>query len=90
MKRPQAQLPLRQISATKTLTAQGALNRKPRNQQMSTPAEPSSQMGSIVPHSAHAARRSHEYHKNTVPRDQLNPNPSVVRANRTGRSFPGL
>ena len=31
-----------------------------------TPKEPASQAGSIRPHSAHAAKRSQHYHKNTV------------------------
>jgi hypothetical protein len=97
---------VRPISDSKTLTAEGALNRRPRGQHIvatRTPAEPVSQMGSIVPHSAHAARRSHEYHEairatHTGGRqssaritDQLNPDSSVSEdAANTGRRFPGL
>lgn len=82
------------------------LNKRPRNQQVTatrTPREPASQMGSIVAHSAHAQKRSHEYHKNirathTGGRqssaritDQLNPDSSVSEDARTkGRRFPGL
>jgi hypothetical protein len=70
------------------------------------PEAVASQAGSIVPHSAHAEKRSHEYHKNVVNKpkathtggrqssaritDQLNPDRSVSLANKTGRSFPGL
>lgn len=94
------------IASSKTLTAEGALNRRPRGEQIvatRTPREPASQMGSIVPHSAHAAKRSHDYHKNirathTGGRqssaritDQLNPDSSVSLDARTrGRRFPGL
>ena len=84
------------------------LNRQPKGHEVTanlTPRSPktvTSQMGSIVPHSAHAAKRSHEYHKaikatHTGGRessaritDQLNPDRSVSMANKTGRSFPGL
>ena len=84
------------------------LNRQPRGSHVSanltpkTPKTVTSQMGSIVPHSAHAAKRSKEYHKaikatHTGGRessaritDQLNPDRSVSLANKTGRSFPGL
>mgnify|MGYP003347033627 CR=1 FL=1 len=81
------------------------LNKRPRNQSIvatKTPKEPISQLGSIVPHSAHAEKRSREYHKaikatHTGGRessaritDQLNPDRSVSMANKRGRSFPGL
>lgn len=85
---------------------EAVLNKKPSNQKVvatMTPKEPTSQMGSIVPHSAHAAKRSHEYHKNIKAThlggrqssaritDQLNPDASVSEDARTrGRRFPGL
>lgn len=87
--------PLGQIKSRKPLN--------PMPEQTRTPKEPTSQMGSIRPHSAHAARRSHEYHKtikatmglsrpesSTRMTDRLNPNPSIERARTQGRSFPGL
>jgi len=84
------------------------LNQRPRNQKITanltphTPKTVTSQLGSIVPHSAHAAQRSREYHENIRAQhtggrqssaritDQLNPDRSVSQANRQGRSFPGL
>lgn len=84
---------------------EAVLNKKPKGERViatKTPKEPASQMGSIVPHSAHSERRSREYHKNirathTGGRessaritDQLNPDRSVSLANKTGRSYPGL
>jgi len=85
---------------------EAVLNKRPSNSSTiatATPKEPTSQMGSIVPHSAHAAKRSHDYHKNirathTGGRqssaritDQLNPDRSVSLDARTqGRRFPGL
>ena len=83
---------------------EAVLNRQPSTSSTratATPREPAKR-GSIVPHSAHAAERSHEYHKriratHTGGRessaritDQLNPDRSVSLANKTGRSFPGL
>lgn len=100
---------IRPLNETKILTAEGALNRKPKSQSIvanTTPRTPetvTSQLGSIVPHSAHAAQRSHEYHKairatHTGGRqssarmtDQLNPDSSVSEDAATqGRRFPGL
>jgi len=55
------------IANSKTLTAEGALNRRPKGEKIvatRTPKEPISQLGSIVPHSSHAQKRSDEYHKN--------------------------
>ena len=84
---------------------EAALNRQPKNRKVvatKTPKEPESQFGSIVPHSAHAAKRSHDYHKNIKAThtggressaritDQLNPDRSVSLANKIGRSYPGL
>ena len=82
------------------------LNSQPKNQKIvatKTPKEPKSGMGSIVPHSAHAEKRSHEYHKNIKAThtggressaritDQLNPDSSVSLDARTkGRRYPGL
>ena len=87
--------PLGQIKGHKPLN--------PRPEQTPTPRSPASQMGSIVPHSAHAAQRSDQYHKNiqatmglsrpassTRMTDRLNPNTSIERARTQGRSFPGL
>lgn len=83
------------------ITSRRPLN--PQPEQTPTPRSPASQMGSIVPHSAHAAQRSHQYHKNiqatmglsrpessTRMTDRLNPNTSIERARTQGRSFPGL
>ena len=97
--------PLSRIKGSNTMP-EAALNRRPGGEKIQatmTPKEPASQQGSIVPHSAHAARKSHEYHKNTVARhtggrqssaritDQLNPDSSVSEDARTrGRRFPGL
>ena len=85
---------------------EAVLNKRPKNQKVTatpTPQEPVSQLGSIVPHSAHAARRSREYHKqikatHTGGRqssaritDQLNPDESMSEDAATrGRRFPGL
>lgn len=85
---------------------EAVLDKQPRNQRIraaKTAKEPASQMGSIVPHSAHAQKRSHDYHKNIKAThtggrqssaritDQLNPDSSVSEDARTkGRSFPGL
>ena len=85
---------------------ESVLDKQPRNQRIraaKTAKEPASQMGSIVPHSAHAQKRSHDYHKNIKAThtggrqssaritDQLNPDSSVSEDARTkGRSFPGL
>ena len=82
------------------------LNSRPKNQKIvatKTPKEPESQFGSIVPHSAHAAKRSDDYHKNIKAThtggressaritDQLNPDSSVSLDARTkGRRYPGL
>ena len=100
--------PLNQIRNPKSLNPmpEAVLNRRPRGQKVvatMTPGEPAGQMGSIVPHSAHAAARSHDYHKriratHTGGRqssaritDQLNPDSSVSEAVATqGRRFPGL
>ena len=97
--------PLNNINGLNTMP-EAALNRQPKNRKVTateTPKEPQSQMGTIVPHSAHAAKRSHEYHKNirathTGGRessaritDQLNPDSSVSLDARTkGRRYPGL
>ena len=97
--------PLSRIKGLNTMP-EAVLNKRPSNSSTiatATPKEPTSQMGSIVPHSAHAAKRSHDYHKNirathTGGRqssaritDQLNPDRSVSLAARTqGRRFPGL
>ena len=95
--------PVGQIKSRKPLNPmpEAVLDRQPSHAK--TPKIPASQMGSIVPHSAHAARRSHEYHKtikatmglsrpesSTRMTDRLNPNPSIERARTQGRSFPGL
>jgi hypothetical protein len=100
--------PLNRVPATRALNPmpERVLNKRPSNSSTvatATPKEPLSQMGSIVPHSAHAAQRSHEYHKNirathTGGRqssaritDQLNPDSSVSEDARTkGRRYPGL
>lgn len=74
MSKPMA--PLRQISETKTLTAEGALNRKPRNQVINA---------NIQPHSSHIAAKSEHYHakilggRQSAARitDQLNPDRSL-------------
>jgi len=74
---------IKQLSATKTLTAEGALNRQPSTQEN---------------HSSYGARKSEHYHAKILGgressarlTDQLNPDRSVSLANRTGRSFPGL
>ena len=82
------------------------LNKQPKGSKVVanlTPKEPTSQMGSIVPHSAHAQRRSEHYHKEVVAKhtggrqssaritDQLNPDSSVSWDARTkGRRYPGL
>ena len=77
---------IKQLSETKTLTAEGALNQPVRNQK-------------IIAHSTHSAQRSEHYHarilggRQTAARitDQLNPDSSVSEAARTqGRRFPGL
>lgn len=103
---------VRPIADSKVLTAEGALNRRPRSESVEatrrpripkTPSEPSSQMGSIVPHSSHAQQRSRHYHEHVVAThtggrqssaritDQLNPDASVSLDARTqGRRFPGL
>ena len=96
--------PINNINGLNTMP-EAALNRQPKNRKVTatkTPKEPASQMGSIVPHSAHAAKRSHDYHKNIKAThtggressaritDQLNPDRSVSLANKTGRSYPGL
>ena len=82
---------------------EAVLNQRPRGQKIvatATPEEPASQMGSIVPHSSHAQRRSEHYHKNIVAEhtggrqssaritDQLNPDRSVSTNSRTkGQRF---
>jgi len=97
--------PLSRIRGLNTMP-EAVLNKKPSNSSTvanTTPKEPTSQMGSIVPHSAHAAKRSHEYHKNIRAThvggrqssaritDQLNPDSSVSEDARTkGRRYPGL
>ena len=97
--------PLSRIKGLNTMP-EAVLNKRPSTSSTiatATPKEPTSQMGSIVPHSAHAAKRSHDYHKNirathTGGRqssaritDQLNPDRSVSLDARTqGRRFPGL
>lgn len=100
-------MPIKPLSQLRGLNPmpEAHLNQQPKNSKVvatKTPREPQSQMGSIVPHSAHAARRSHDYHKNIQARhtggressaritDQLNPDRSVSMANKRGRSFPGL
>ena len=97
--------PLSRIPGLNTMP-EAVLDKQPRNQRIraaKTAKEPASQMGSIVPHSAHAQKRSHDYHKNIKAThtggrqssaritDQLNPDSSVSEDARTkGRSFPGL
>jgi len=81
---------IKQLSETKTLTAEGALNQPVRGPKKTS---------DITPHSDHSARRSEHYHaailggRQTAARitDQLNPDSSVSEDARTqGRRFPGL
>ena len=46
---------------------EAVLDKQPKGRKVTatrTPKEPISQLGSIVPHSSHAQKRSDEYHKN--------------------------
>ena len=99
--------PIGQIKGLNTMP-EAVLNTHPKHEKIranltpKTPKTVTSQAGSIVPHSAHAQKRSEHYHKNIVAKhtggrqssaritDQLNPDKSVSKANTTGRSFPGL
>jgi len=83
-----------QLSATKTLTAESALNHEPEGPHHTEPV--------LAPHSSRGEAQTRAYHEriratHTGGRqssaritDQLNPDRSVSRANKTGRSFPGL
>jgi len=53
-----------------------------------TPREPASQAGSIVPHSAHAAQRSHSYHKTVVEGSFVRP--SATKMTRTEHNLNNL
>lgn len=75
---------IRQLSATKTLTAEGALDRQPRTREN---------------HSSRSHRQTQHYHATILGgrpssarlTDQLNPDSSVSRQARTqGRRWPGL
>ena len=60
---------IKPLSATRTLTAEGALNRRPKGQKITA---------NMTPHSAHGAERSQHYHQHVAGRmarvtDQLNP-----------------
>lgn len=103
--------PLNRIKGL-NIMPEAVLNQRPRNQKIEanqkprtpqTPREPTSQQGSIVPHSSHAQRRSEHYHKNIVAEhtggrqssaritDQLNPDRSVSTNSRTkGQRFNGI
>lgn len=104
-------MPVKPLSRIPGLNTQpeAVLNHRPRGQKITanltpkTPKTVTSQAGSIVPHSAHAAARSHDYHMHIVAQhtggrqssaritDQLNPDRSVAETAATqGRSFPGL
>ena len=81
---------VKQISATKTLTAEGALNKQPKTRQVNA---------NLTPHSTFTNSRSVHYHakilggRQSAARitDQLNPDESVSEnARNTGRRFPGL
>lgn len=83
-----------QLSATKTLTAESALNRQPKTPHHSEQV--------LTPHSSRVKAQSDQYHERIKARhtggrqssaritDQLNPDRSVSMANKRGRSFPGL
>ena len=85
---------VQQLSATKTLTAESALNRQPKT--------PHHTEHVLAPHSSRGEAQTRAYHERIRARhtggrqssaritDQLNPDHSVSMANKTGRSFPGL
>jgi hypothetical protein len=58
--------PLSRIKGLNTMP-EAVLDKQPKGRKVTatrTPKEPVSQLGSIVPHSSHAQKRSDEYHKN--------------------------
>ena len=79
---------IRPLSETKTLTAEGALNRKPRNQKI---------VATMTPHSQHGETRRQHYHATILggrqssarATDQLNPDAtiSLERGNRPAGRF---
>jgi len=77
-----------QLSATKALT--------PEKAQQKAAHKPVKTSTLATPHSQHVNAKSQHYHAHVLGHaparltSQLNPNPSVTRANSTGRSFPGL